>query len=247
MVTYFRPNDFRRSVESILTNTHCPFHLSIIDNSHGGLDEALAAYGNHQYITIYRNDKNIGKGAAFKRWYGEIMRDNQVPHFISIDSDIVVPSGWLIQLKMIYYSIANNDTPGILAPGIMDHDGDTLEKQIKAGELRMHNNTEFSKVNWHSNLYRNRYTAGPLFMIDTEFYEKVGGYGDGQIYGEDGGLCKAAAKENRFIGITGVVEVIHHKEDDTAGYREWKLRNVTKDVDHKGFWDQSDNQNSSDQ
>lgn len=89
-------------------------------------------------------------------------------------------------------------------------------------------------------IYRNRYTAGPLFLIDRKFFNSVGGYVQTQLYGnDDGELCKAAARQNRFIGIVTDLEVLHLNGDSTEGYKLWKKQNISKDKDRKGFWDRN--------
>lgn len=247
MVSYFRPNDFRKSVQSILSNTICSFHLSIIDNSHGGLDTELALVEANPKITIYKNNTNIGKGAAFNRWFKQIMGTRQNNHFVSIDADIVVPKGWLLRMKAARTAIMRHEQFGILAPIIQNNEQDTFKQQLAAGVLTMHNNTQFESVDYFDNLYRNRYTAGPLFLVNTKLVNRYG-YCEKQLYGsDDGRLCHVAHHEGLFVGIISDVSVIHLSADNIEGYQEWKNRNVTKDVDHKGYWDQSDNQNNNDQ
>ena len=221
--------------------------LSIIDNSHGGLDTELAFIETNPRITIYKNNINIGKGAAFNRWFKQIMGDDPIDYFISIDADIFVPQGWLLHMQAVRAAIIQHEPFGILAPIIQDNKQDTFDQQQANRKLTMHNNSQFESVNYYNNLYRNRYTAGPLFLINTEFFSRHGYY-EKQLYGaDDGKLCKAAHKDGLFIGITSDVSVMHLNDDGDTGYEKWKKRNITKDVDHKGYWDQSDNPNSNDQ
>jgi glycosyltransferase involved in cell wall biosynthesis len=236
MVSYFRPNDFSKSVASILNNTICPFHLSIIDNSHGGLDEELRKLED-QRITIYRNRTNIGKGAGINRWYGKIMEGSPLDHFVSIDSDIQVPEGWLLRLKKALFAVRSKMMAGIIAPAILNDK--SWDDQVTTGKLCMHQTGHFQETDFHRGLYHNRYTAGPLFLIDRPFFEQNGLYYDKQLYGaDDGMLCRAAWNTGRFVGIDSSVQVKHLNEDSTEGYVNWKKRNITKDVDQHGHWDQ---------
>lgn len=237
MVSYFRPTDFQKSVESILENTIHPFHLSIIDNSHGGLDQELNKFKQHSKISIYKNSRNLGKGAAFNKWYPKIMNANRASNLVSIDSDIEVSRSWLLGLQTAYLRIAQNQKPGIIAPLIVNEWRDTFRKQLQRGELIMHNNKDLA-ITKHHGLYWNRYAAGPLFLINRDFFESVNGYYDKQLYGvDDGKLCAAAHKQKRFIGIASNVVVRHMNDDSTHAYKAWKARNITRDVDHKGHWD----------
>ena len=238
MISYFRPNDFRKSVDSVLNNTTCPFHLSIIDNSHGGLDEELDRTEIDPRVTIYRNEKNLGKGAAVNKWFGKITENSSLDHFISIDSDIQVPLRWLLELKRAHSLVQKHEKPAIIAPAIISRPGNTFERQLKNHKLDMHRFGNFVPVDYYHGLFYNRYTAGPLFLIDKKFFEGAGLYYQDQLYGADDGiLCKIAARQNRFIGIDSNVEVVHLNEDSTEAYNSWKQRNVTKDVDQCGHWD----------
>lgn len=242
MVTYFRPNDLKQCLDSILANTVEPFKLAIIDNSTGGLGSILDSIRDER-IAIYKNPTNLGKGRAFMKWYHQIMRGNQSDFFVSIDPDLVVPEGWLTRMLRAAYGLPN---PGVLAPVLTQERGDTFIQQRTRGRLVMHKEDQGSGFVGPS-LFRNRYTAGPLFLIHRPFFEQVGGYVQTQLYGnDDGELCKAAAKRNRFTGIVTDVEVLHLEGDVTPGYKAWKKRNVNRDVDRKGFWDSTQTQNSND-
>jgi GT2 family glycosyltransferase len=242
MVSYFRPNDLRDSVFSILSNTQGPYHLSIIDNSAGGIDSTLnrlqedASIIFGTSISVYRQPKNLGKGRAFMIWYNTIMKNSKSDHFVSIDSDIVVPPGWLTKMKSASLQVRQKQKLGILAPTIMNKPGEDFASQL-AGRMNMHKITKDSH-HFNHRVYSNRYTAGPMFLIDRQFFESAGGYIQTQLYGnDDGALCERAAAQKRFIGIVIDVEVLHLDKDVDIGYREWKKRNVNKDVDQRGYWD----------
>ncbi len=235
MISYFRPDDFEQSVQSVLYNTIEPFHLSIIDNSHGGLDKELDKYQSHRNITIYRNQENLGKGRGVMKWYNHIMQSSQCDYFISIDADIKVYPHWLTRLNEARQKIV---APfAILAPVIMNNHGEWFTIQQKSG-LIMHNNTVF--YNLIDEVYYNRYTAGPLFYIDRQFFESNGGYSQNQLYGsDDGKLCRSAASQGKFIGIASNVHVLHLRQNDEIGYQKWKQNNVNTDGVCKGYWDQN--------
>lgn len=237
MISYFRPNDFRKSVESVLNNTTCPFYLSIIDNSHGGLDAELDWAEGDPRVTTYRNERNIGKGAGVNRWYRKIMEGSSVDHFVSIDSDVIVPSQWLLELKRAHSAVKENLKPGIIAPAIVSQETKSWQDQISSGELNMHVMGDFRETEFYPGLYHNRFTAGLLFLIDRSFFEQAGLYYDKQLYGtDDGMLCKSAYKAGRFVGINSRVEIEHSNSDGTPEYAAWKRRNVTKAVDQHGHW-----------
>jgi hypothetical protein len=224
MVAYHRPRDFKRSIHSVFENTICPFRITIIDNSTGGLDRELSAIEKDERITIYRNSKNIGKGAAFNQWSPKVLEGSSCDHFISIDADVQVPQGWLLELKRAYREVKKHQQPGIIAPAIKNHEDNTFDKQLKSNCLDMHVISDFKKTEYYDGLYYNKYVAGPLFLISIDFFKSVGGYYDKQLYGtDDGKLCAAARRTNRFVGIDSNVEILHLNEDSTEEYNQWKI------------------------
>lgn len=213
-----------RSVDSVLENTD-EYHLTIIDNSCGGLDKQLALYAGHSAVTIYRSDKNLGKPRAFMRYYSAIMANSRDDKFVSLDPDIEVPPGWLETLLLEAATISDH---AILAPLILRHDGESSMHVFGKGTKQLSNT-----------LFYNRHTAGPLFLLDRAFFDSVGGYDQTQLYGiDDGRLCAAAARAGLFVGITTAVSVVHHNTDSTEGYNEWKRQNIKGDATGKGYWDQ---------
>ena len=241
MVSYFRPDDLVKSVYSIINNTYCPFKLYIIDNSKGGIDDCLWSFKNHN-ITIIKNDKNIGKAESFTQHYRKIMRKFKIDHFISIDSDIEVPPYWLIKLKIAMHRIKRMRPFGILAPTINNKLGPTHMPSLPCMHKISETTTEILP-----SIYYNRHTAGPVFLIDRNFFEDISGYrGDltrrtrsqNQLYGnDDGKLCHAAAQKDLFVGFTSNVEVLHLEQNVDEGYIKWKHQNIQGNIADKGYWD----------
>jgi len=178
------------------------------------------------------------------KWYPQIMKNSRSDHFISIDPDLLVEPDWLIKLQLAAYRIRIEHKLGILAPVIMNKIGENFQQQLSNNKMIMHRTTSASHFTL-SNVYYNRHTAGPLFLIDRQFFESVGGYVQNQLYGnDDGELCKSATKQQRFVGIVTDVEVLHLNDDCVDGYKEWKKRNINMDMDRIGFWDQKENPNN---
>ena len=228
MVTYFRPNSLKICVDSILSNTKLPYKLYIIDNSHGNINATLISYENNNNIVIYKNSANIGKGAAFMRCYNNVIKKHDIEHFISIDPDIEVGPNWLSKMLTAKNRIKRQTNFGILAP---------IFQNEKNNKLAMH----VTNINTHEiidSIYVNRYTAGPLLLIDKNFFNAVNGYPTNQLYGnEDGYLCKKANNRNLFAGFTTSITVNHLAIDDDDEYVKWKKRNAHGNIDHKGRWD----------
>ena len=238
MVSYHRPNDLKLSVDSILDKTLIPFHLSIIDNSAKAIDNCLNDYANHPNITIYKNDKNIGKAAAINKWFHKIMANNQNDFFISIDSDIQVEKGWLLEMYKCYYRIKQHIPVGLIAPAICNNLSQNWDYQIKNKHFIIHKAANI-KPYYHiyPGLYHNVTNGGGLLAINIQFFIDNDLYYDERLYGgDDGQLCLAAYKKGLFVGINSNVLARHTNIDHDDGYVQWKLRNVSKVIDKYGHW-----------
>lgn len=235
-ISYHRPNDFKICIDSILKNTIMPYKLTIIDNSCGGLDSLLNYYETIDHINIIRNKTNLGKGASFKKHYESINKDSKL--FVSLDADIEVPHMWLSKL---YKRVITIDRLGALSPVLTGkHKYKTFEEQLRNNHILMHG----GKKGYHEmmkiadGLYHTQHTAGPLLLINGEFFDEIGGYPGDKLFGHDDGfLCKKSIEMNRFIGFTSDVSCIHHQNDNEPEYAKWKRDNLNKDRVHKGHWD----------
>lgn len=239
MVSYFRPRDFNNCLGSIIANTPEPYHLSVIDNSAGGLDNELDRLDS---ITVYKNNKNLGKANGVMAHYKQIMAGKRSEFFICLDADVLLPPGWLSGLLAAASLVGN---PALIAPLLTHEPEDNFKTQIVHG-LTMHRKGEGSS-HIGPGLYRNTRLAGPLLLIRRDFFEKVGGFRCPRLYGgDDGYLCSQAERLGLFCGIATDVVVRHLEQDVTPGYRRWKSQSVNKDGATTGYWDQPQNSNNND-
>lgn len=231
MISYHRPNDFRFSLESVLSHTNVPYHLYIIDNSSGSNHNHLLPFYDHPNITIFENNINMGKGPGLMKYYPETILNHNLPYFISIDADVQVLPNWDVKLLASRNKI---DNFAMLAPVIMNRPDDYFVKQLRSG-LIMHG-SEIYHVS--EEIYYNRNLAGPLLLIDKSFFEKVGGYSTAHLYGgDDGKLCGDAFRLNKFVGLAANNHVIHLRSDENKEYQKWKKENINKGLNIRGYWD----------
>lgn len=234
-ISYFRPNDFKTCIESVISNTTLPYHLTIIDNSFGILEHELKRFEDHG-INIIRNNTNLGKAGSFKRWYPQIIENNTNKYFISLDADVIVPQNWL---EGLYRSLTEIKMDiGAIAPVLTE--GETFEEQVKNKCLTMHGGTNgfatMRKISEH--VYYNHITAGPLLLMEKKFYESIGGYPGDRVYGNDDCyICGESKRRNRFIGFTTLVECMHSRTDETDAYKKWKVENINIAGARNGHWD----------
>jgi len=236
MVTYHRPNDLRACLESIINDTIVPYHLHIIDNSVGAIDKVIEDYEQYESITFYKNKSNIGKPKAVNKHYDQIMKNYPLSYFVSIDSDIVVTRGWLLELVRSYQSISHNIKVGLIAPVIKNAKHETWGWQL-ANKVRMHNICNIGADDFYSGVFSNRYTAGPVLLINRKLFENLGKFDSSQRYGADDGiLCRKCDNHGCFIGINTNTSVIHLNNDSDQEYEDWKTRNIRADIDQTGRW-----------
>ncbi|MHA2401480.1 MAG: glycosyltransferase [Candidatus Kariarchaeaceae archaeon] len=236
MVTYHRPNDFTNCVESILKNTIVKYHLHIIDNSQGAIDEQLNKYKNLANISVHRNDVNIGKPKSVNDCFFKIS-SNFNRFFVSMDSDIVVKKGWLLNLSRSFDFVSRSTKVGIIAPVIQNNNEETWQWQLTNG-VRMHNISKLGDDSHCRGVFENRYTSGPVLVINRTLFDNVGGFDTKQLYGADDGiLCRKSHNRGFFVGIDTNVTVMHVNNDSDKEYESWKVRNIKGNVDEKGRWD----------
>lgn len=241
MVSYHRPQDLRLSIQSIIDNTDNNYQLSIIDNSCGAIDSTLDIYRDK--ATIYKNTTNLGKGKAFMKWYPVIVGRSIAKYFISIDSDIVVPQNWLMKFCVAANRVQLTTKLAAIGATIINDRNDSFQEQFKKQHLLMHRLPK--NPIFHQNILELRHLAGSLLLINRSFFDKIGGYCQTQLYGnDDGELCKIAHRLGYFTGMLTDLAVLHSNLDSSDGYKEWKKRNVNKDADGTGYWDQLDNRNN---
>lgn len=233
LISYYRQNDLKECIESIIDNTHMTYHLSIIDNSSYNLNDFFGTYKKHPNISVFQNNTNLGKGRSFAKYYPLILQHDKNDFFISIDGDIKVYHQWLERLIQAKSKI--NQELALLAPTIMNKYGEWFNIQQKS-KFIMHNTKNM--YHYKDEIYYNRHTAGPLLLINRRFYDRIGGYTTNQLYGnDDGNLCKAAADLGYFIGIVSNVHVLHCNKDVTDGYIQWKHDNIKNPKTYTGYWD----------
>jgi GT2 family glycosyltransferase len=68
MITYHRPDTIVKALAA-LAEADGDFHVFLIDNSAGAIDHILDQYNNNGRFSIYKNDKNIGKGLSYKNGF----------------------------------------------------------------------------------------------------------------------------------------------------------------------------------
>lgn len=100
-VTWNREAMVEQCIQSLLSHTEDPFELIVVDNgSTDGTLKFLHSLGDR--ITLIEVGQNMGKGKAANVGFA-LAQGDWIAYF---DSDIIVPEGWLSEVKKAY-----EDTP----------------------------------------------------------------------------------------------------------------------------------------
>lgn len=232
LTSYHRPKTFERCVTSVVRATRQPIY--IIDNSQGKIDEQLRWAQEDLGIKIIRNSENLGKPTSIRRHWSKIP---QGQWFITMDPDVIVPENGIDDLIYCANSMSEEGYQiGIICPAL-EQKGRIWAKQLEKKNLVMHNWNEMTRIK--QDVYFNSSLAGCLMLVNNLFYNHIGGFIGCRMYNDDDGwLCNESVKHGLLNLINSNVICEHDLSEETSGYRTWKDRNSTLQIDQLGYWDQ---------
>ena len=216
----------------MVESTHQPIY--IIDNSQGELDEQLDWAEYDLKITVIRNRKNLGKPTSIRNNWSRIPNSQW---FITMDPDVIIPENGIDTLISDANALSEAGYRiGVMAPALFQENR-TWEKQIDKQNLVMHNWVEMSTI--YPKIYHNSALAGCLMLVNTTFYNHIGGFKGIKKYNDDDGwLCNESIKCELLNVLNSRVICEHDVSEETPEYRLWKKRNFIQQVDLLGHWDQ---------
>lgn len=210
MATYNRLDLTKRMMSSLFKSTNVPFNFVIVDN--GSSDDtvkyltetAVDAKKNNIDIHIIKNKEN--KGIAIARNQALKLADElNTDWYCTVDNDIEVPNGWLIECIEILKSVKKYGMIGVNMEGnqypIVTEGGKTFQKKPQG-------NLGTACMVFHKSLHK------MIGFFTTEY----GKYGE-----EDSDFGMRARVVGYQLGY--IKEMGSHfgvGELDTGEYREWK-------------------------
>lgn len=193
----------RQCVESIQQNTREPYRLILVDN--GSADGVGAYFDSLDAATVIHTGQNLGFPAGSNRGLAQAEG-----HAVLLNSDTLVPEGWLARLKRALLSADDIGLVGPVsnrAPGPQQLDGLALRNQEEIEAFARALATERDGV--VKDTYR---LVGFCWMIRDEALQKVGlldeSFGLGNY--EDDDFCLRMRKVGYRLAIAEDCFVFHH-------------------------------------
>lgn len=231
LTSYHKPKTFKRCVDSLLSATRQ--HIYIIDNSQGHIDKELLWAEKHQTITIYRNDKNIGKPSSIRK-HASILKNSR--WFVTMDPDVIIPPNGIDNLISTADKLCQDGYQiGLVVPALIQNNR-SWDNQLRSKNLVMHNWDHMHQIS--PNIFYNHALAGCLMLVNTLFYNNIGGFTGTRLYNDDDGwLCNQSIKNGLMNIIDGNIICEHDITEESIGYIEWKKSNSIIQRDLKGYLD----------
>ena len=202
-VTMNRKALVQRSISSILRHTPPPYELIVVDNgsSDGTVDYLLTLKDK---ISVIQLGQNFGKGKAANLAFG-IATGTHIAYF---DSDIVVPKGWLQEVRPAYEAIPNVGWLSLSYQGI-PYNKETLRRY---GEITL---AEYGGI------------GGGMVFLSRARLLQLGGYVEDRLYGLiDIEYTERARAKGLEVGyLVSEVRLDHlGNRYDTKEYQIWKSK-----------------------
>jgi len=199
VVTWNRLPMVKKCIESVLSTTHVPFELIVVDNgSTDGTEEWLKERLAGENAVVVELGRNYGKGVAANKGF-ERARGRYICY---LDGDIVLPEGWYEEVKSAYEEL---ERPGWVT---LPYDNTVLDDKFLEGKV-----------------YNMPDVCGGMVFIRKDVLGEVGGFRKDRLYG---GIDTEYVVRTREKGLTvGFVKsdrkLVHLGKDDAPSYRAAKL------------------------
>jgi hypothetical protein len=207
--------------------------IIVIDNSNGKIDDELDIADEMNRVMVIRNEKNIGKPASISKYYKLI---NPNGWFITMDPDVIVPVNGIDKMIVSANNLLDRKFPvAVCCPAIIN-EPDDWDSQLESKHMNMHIWDEMFEIS--NGLYINTPLAGCMMLVNSMFYEFIGGFKNDKLYNNDDGyLCNLSNINNCINIIDSNIRCIHDNTENEPGYIEWKERNFYCKNDDIGYWD----------
>ena len=207
----------RKTIESIIMSTIYPYEIIVIDNAS---TDGSAKYLNfiqskYDNIKAVFNDKNIGFSAA----NNQAAKYARGRYLMILNSDVIVPTGWLSSLINSFNSDTKIGAIGTLSNSISGR------QQIDTTYLNEDEYIEFAKTILKKNkgkILPRRRLAGFAILIEKKLYDEIEGFDESYKLGnfEDDDFSLKITNKGYLLMVDESL-IIHH-----YGSQSFKLNNI---------------------
>jgi GT2 family glycosyltransferase len=209
-----QPECVRRALESIARHTGSASELVVVDNASGPeTRELLCASG----ARVVRNERNLGCAAAWNQGL-RLARGERV---CLVNSDVVVPAGWLERLDAFHASHRFAWVSPAVREGPLDYDLEAFNRSVRARFGNRHFPGEF---------------RGMVLFSRRDLYERVGRFDEGYECAkyEDEDMFWRLRRAGLDVAVTAAV-VVHHYGSVTI--RTERRRSPGFEIRNKAYFD----------
>ena len=228
-------DDARTCLESLIANTRWPFTLFIVDDgSNRETAEYLRDFAEEHDCQLLRNDQATGYTRAANRG----LRASRADWVVLLNSDVIVPFGWL---ERMLEAGASNDRLGIVGPlsnaasyqsvpHRFDETGDWAVNQLPAG-LGVNGMDDVVRRASARVWPRMPFLNGFCFMIRRALIDSIGLLDEESFprgYGEENDYCLRARAEGFELAVVDDVYVYHSKSKSYSHERRRELTRTSR-------------------
>ena len=174
------------SVYQVLREANFCFEIIVVDN--GSTDGSDTAAKNNRATVIYSGASTI----SGVRNMGVISSSGEI--LVFLDADIIVQQHWGQALRAVYNCIVENDN---FITGSHPHVPNKIRPML------------FSWYKCISEDLRNTHLGSGHMIVSRETFNKLGGFDESLVTGEDYDFCQRAKKNNVSV-ITNTELVVYH-------------------------------------
>lgn len=166
----------KRCIQSVMTRTSWPFHLTIVNDDSPDLavDEYLRTLEDREEISILHNNTNLGFAGAVNKG----MKSQDFSYTLILNSDVIVTHGWLTKMMLAL----EDDTHNVIVNPVTNATA-LIEVPLMTGRSYLDMNKMLEDT---PNLYPTIMPTGFCFLFRTSLLEEVGYLDEGYVsYGEE--------------------------------------------------------------
>lgn len=210
VLSYNTYSSTKRCIESIKANTTIDYNLVVVDN--GSSDQSVEYLKSLKGVKVVLNDKNIG---VSKGWNKGIKGVDKSSDIVVLNSDVLVPKGWLRTLSETAYDDPSIGVVGCRIKGLGSQKNHLLHTGaiIQRNGMGQENDWGIPLVDYgQCQLNRKvQIVVGACMYLKREVLDIVGLFDEQYTpaYFEDSDMCLKIAQAGYKVYYCGQVTLLH--------------------------------------